>query len=122
MEPSLKSGRFGFMCKYLLKRLGSSLIVLFLVSVIIFVLIHSQPGNPFASMISHDTDPAFVAERMEAMGYNDLLPMRYVKWILKREITVSFPTRIKTITEMIEDLETEIKRKYQKLILRKFQP
>ena len=69
------------MCKHLLKRLGSSLIVLFLVSVIIFVLIHSQPGNPFASMISHDTDPAFVAERMEAMGYNDLLPMRYVKWL-----------------------------------------
>jgi len=45
-----------------------------------------------------------------------------IKGILKREITVSFPTRIKTITEMIEDLETEIKRKYQKLILREFQP
>ena len=45
-----------------------------------------------------------------------------IKGILKREITVSFPTRIKMITEMIEDLETEIKRKYQKLTLREFQP
>lgn len=81
MDLSVKPGRSVFMCKYMLKRLGSSLMVLFLVSVIIFVLIHLQPGNPFVSMISPDTDPAFVAERMEAMGYNDSLPLQYVKWL-----------------------------------------
>ncbi len=57
------------------------MVVLFFVSLIIFTLIHKQPGNPYVGMMSPDTDPAFIEERMEEMGYNDPLPQQYAKWL-----------------------------------------
>ncbi len=69
------------MWKYLLKRIGISVVILVIVSIVIFVLIRMQPGNPFVGMVSADTDPDYIEKRMEELGYNAPLPEQYVKWL-----------------------------------------
>ena len=61
--------------------MGTSIIILLIVSVIIFTLIQLQPGNPFDGMISANTDPEYIERRMEELGYNDPIPEQYIKWI-----------------------------------------
>ncbi len=66
---------------YFLKRISTSAVILFFVSVIIFTLIQLQPGNPFIGMISADTEPEYIEKRMEELGYNDPIPEQYIKWV-----------------------------------------
>jgi peptide/nickel transport system permease protein len=69
------------MKKYIARRILLMIPVLLGISIIIFALINSAPGDPYSSMI----DPNFTAEDKEVMlkaiGYYDPLPVKYVKWI-----------------------------------------
>jgi peptide/nickel transport system permease protein len=72
------------MSKYILRRLGISILVLFGITMLIFVFINVAPGDPVSSMI----DPTlgdFSAERMAQerakMGLDQPLPIRYVLWL-----------------------------------------
>lgn len=67
--------------KYILQRIAICVILFFLISVIVFTLIHLQPGNPFASMITVDSDPELMNRLMEEYGLNDPLPIQYIKWL-----------------------------------------
>lgn len=69
------------MKKFILKRIGISILMLFGVSIIIFAIIHLQPGNPFLSMVGVDTDPKFVEIKLREIGYYDPLPIQYLKWL-----------------------------------------
>lgn len=69
------------MRKFLLKRLGVALIVLFGVSVIVFTLIHLQPGNPYLNMIDPSMSPDVVEQKLRELGYYDPIYIQYMKWI-----------------------------------------
>ncbi|KAB8295504.1 ABC transporter permease [Bifidobacterium avesanii] len=77
------------MFRYLLKRLMIAVVVLFGISVIVFAIVHLQPGNPYASMLDPDTPPDVREEVMRKLGYYDPLPLQYVKW-LGRALTGDF--------------------------------
>ena len=77
------------MRKFLMKRLGIALIVLFGVSVTVFTLIHLQPGNPYLNMIDPNVAPEVVEQKLRALGYYDPIPIQYLKWI-GRAITGDF--------------------------------
>ncbi|TQQ84076.1 ABC transporter permease [Peptacetobacter hominis] len=77
------------MRKFLLKRLGVALIVLFGVSVIVFTLIHLQPGNPYLNMIDPSMSPDVVEQKLRELGYYDPIYIQYMKWI-GRAITGDF--------------------------------
>ena len=77
------------MRKFLMKRLGIALIVLFGVSVTVFTLIHLQPGNPYLNMIDPNVPPEVVEQKLRALGYYDPIPIQYLKWI-GRAITGDF--------------------------------
>lgn len=68
------------MIKYIVKRLGSLGVVLVGTSIVVFALVHLQPGNPYSTMINPNVSP----ERFEAMlrevGYYDPLYVQYAKW------------------------------------------
>lgn len=53
------------------------------VTVIIYAIIRLQPGNPFLYMIDVNTDPSFLPEQLEKIGYNDPLLIQYGKWLLR---------------------------------------
>ncbi|NLY08830.1 MAG: ABC transporter permease [Tissierellia bacterium] len=67
--------------KYLIKRFKMALIVLAAVSIIIFIMIHLQPGNPYANMIDPSVPPEMVEKRLESIGYYDPVPIQYIKWV-----------------------------------------
>ena len=77
------------MRKFLMKRLGIALIVLFGVSVTVFTLIHLQPGNPYLNMIDPNVAPEVIEQKLRALGYYDPIPIQYLKWI-GRAITGDF--------------------------------
>jgi peptide/nickel transport system permease protein len=69
------------MGRYILRRLIQMLPVLFLVSVIVFSLLHLTPGDPATSMLGEEATPEAVAALRERMGLDDPLPVQYVRWL-----------------------------------------
>lgn len=69
------------MLRYLLKRLLIAIVVLFGISIIVFAIVHLQPGNPYASMLDPDTPLEVREEVMRKLGYYDPLPLQYAKWL-----------------------------------------
>lgn len=68
---------------YLTRRILLMIPVLIGISMIIFLLIHMAPGDPYASMI--ENNPTISREDYENMlqniGYYDPIPVKYGKWI-----------------------------------------
>ena len=69
------------MRKYILKRLLSMIPTVFVVSVVIFLIIHLTPGDPAAVMLGDQADPEAIAALREALGLNDPLPVQYLRWL-----------------------------------------
>lgn len=69
------------MSLYLLRRLGQSLILLLLVSVIGFALIHLAPGGPLAQFtLTPGMSSADLARIAHQMGLDRPLPVQYWEW------------------------------------------
>ena len=90
------------MKKYLLKRLTMSLITLWAIITITFVLMHSVPGNPFAK---EGKMPASVYENLQRKyGLDKPLSEQYViylKNLLKGNFGESMKSRVETVNDMI---------------------
>lgn len=69
------------MVALLVKRLLMAIPTLLGVSVIIFVLLSELPGDPLAGLLAQDATAADREELAEALGLNDPLPVRYLKWL-----------------------------------------
>jgi peptide/nickel transport system permease protein len=67
--------------KYLARRVGASLIVLFVATLIVFAGIRSLPGGPELALAGEERDPASLAAIRERYGFNDPLPVQYWNWI-----------------------------------------
>jgi peptide/nickel transport system permease protein len=62
---------------YILRRLGQSLIVLIIVSLIVFVLIHLLPGTPCRAELGPKANPASLAACNKVNGFNRPIPVQY---------------------------------------------
>ncbi|MEW8954996.1 ABC transporter permease [Clostridium sp.] len=67
----------------IVKRLIISLIVLFGISIIVFIFVHSQPGNPYIHMMNPNVSPEQTEEMLKNLGYYDSMPVKYIKWVLR---------------------------------------
>ncbi|WP_328321267.1 ABC transporter permease [Streptomyces sp. NBC_00388] len=74
------------MTGFLLKRLLQAVVVLFLVSVIVFVLLHMLPGGPARAILGPKGTPQQIEHFNHAQGYDRSLPFQYVEY-LKRLLT-----------------------------------
>lgn len=67
--------------KYVAKKMGVLIVMLFLVSFITFIAFSVIPGDSAVVALGTEaTDEAIEALR-ESLGYNDPLPERYVRWV-----------------------------------------
>lgn len=66
---------------YVIKRLLSLVPVLFIVSVIIFFIIHMTPGDPAAMLLGEEATDEEIQNLREEMGLNEPLLMQYMQWI-----------------------------------------
>src|SRR5579875_1973861 len=66
---------------YLLRRLGASVVTLFLASVVVFAGIRGLPGGPAVALSSETASPAVIAAIKQEYGLNKPLPVQYADWI-----------------------------------------
>ncbi|MCM3039626.1 ABC transporter permease [Paenibacillus motobuensis] len=69
------------MWKYIFNRTLQSIFVLFVVSSISFVLMHSMPGNPWASIGMTEEQNKWVAEQKQLHGLDLPIYLQYIHWL-----------------------------------------
>lgn len=70
------------MLQYTLRRILGMIPLLLLISVVVFTLAKMMPGDPFAGEIDPaNTNPAYIEEMREKLGYNDPIIVQYGRWI-----------------------------------------
>ena len=65
-------------------RVGVSIVLIWLVSTLVFLVIHVVPGDPAELLLSAGgvaPDPAAVADLRERLGLNDPLLLQYLHWL-----------------------------------------
>lgn len=69
------------MRRYLFRRLGQSIVVLFLVTLITFGLVHLLPGGPARAILGLRASAVTIRQFNISNGYNKPLPVQYVDYI-----------------------------------------
>jgi len=69
--------------KYVFKRLIQTIPVLIGISVIVFILVKLQPGDPFSSMMDPNLSQEMKDKMLEQLGYNDPVLIQYFKWLAR---------------------------------------
>ncbi|MBT2639211.1 MULTISPECIES: oligopeptide ABC transporter permease [unclassified Bacillus (in: firmicutes)] len=70
------------MLKYSLRRILGMIPMLFLISIVVFSLAKLMPGDSLSGEIDpNNTDPAYIEEMREKLGYNDPVHIQYFTWI-----------------------------------------
>lgn len=70
-----------FMGRYILKRIGQSIIVLFIVTILVFLVMHMIPGDPIAIYLGETATPEQIAKYTKEFGLDQPLYIQYLKWI-----------------------------------------
>lgn len=94
------------MTRYLLNRLGQSLLVFWIVSVMIFFAVRVVPQDPVYALIGNDAE-GFTPEQVEAIrhdfGLDRPLPLQYMTWfggVITGDWGVSFRNKL-PVTDLI---------------------
>jgi peptide/nickel transport system permease protein len=83
--------------RYLLSRLGQSVVTLFLASVVVFVGVRALPGDPALALAGEEADPATLAAVRADLGLDEPLTVQYlefVKDLLRGDLGTSIATGI----------------------------
>lgn len=81
------------MSTYVLRRVLQSIVVLFGVSIVVFLLARLAPGDPVALMLAETASPEQMAAAREHYGFNDPLLMQY--WLfISRAVQGDFGTSL----------------------------
>ncbi|MEG0075973.1 MAG: ABC transporter permease [Eubacterium sp.] len=84
------------MGKYILKRIGQTVFVLFAISIIVFLLMNVLPGDPVALMLEKRADPATVEQVRHSLGLDKPLLVQYfdfLKGVFQGDLGTSYFTK-----------------------------
>ena len=93
------------MLPYLIKRLGSLIVSLFVASLVIFACIEIVPGDPASFMLGVNAQPDTVNALREELGLNTSNTQRYLSWIsglLKGDLGTSYTYR-SPVSDIVAD-------------------
>jgi peptide/nickel transport system permease protein len=66
---------------FLIKRLLQSVVVIFLVTIIVFGLLHALPGGPARGILGQQATPAQISAFNAAQGFDKPLPVQYLEYL-----------------------------------------
>lgn len=96
------------MTRYIIRRLIQAVPVLFIVSILVFVLIQIAPNNPLAAYQNNpNISPEDLLRLEQEYGFNDPVHIKYIKWLsqtLQGNWGESFVTHRPVLTEIGERL------------------
>ncbi|WP_322868168.1 ABC transporter permease [Aquicoccus sp. G2-2] len=93
------------MLRYVLKRLVSLVIALFVASIVIFVMVEVVPGDPASYMLGMNAQPDTLNALRDELGLNGSMWQRYLSWaggMLHGDFGTSYTYRT-PVAEMIGD-------------------
>lgn len=99
------------MANYILKRLLSVIPVLFIVSVVVFFIIHLTPGDPTSVMLGDQATEEQLDEVREQLGLNQPIYIQYFSWIanvLQGNLGFSYFMNEPVLSSIFEHLEPTI--------------
>jgi peptide/nickel transport system permease protein len=70
------------MSRYLATRVAQGILLLFIVSAVVFLIVHSTPGGP-AILNNPDVDPETAKAIARDLGLTDPVPVQYMRWLRK---------------------------------------
>lgn len=91
--------------KYVLKRVGISIIVLLGVTFTVFILMKLQPGDPYKAMLTPDMSAESIEIKLQELGYYDNVFVQYQRWFIsfiKGDLGYSIYYRAPVVTKIIE--------------------
>ncbi|RWI99977.1 ABC transporter permease [Mesorhizobium sp.] len=68
------------MAVYVIRRLVSTIAIMAMVGIFIFLLLRLAPGDPAAVMAGRNADPQTIANIREQLGLNEPLPVQFIHW------------------------------------------
>src|SRR5712691_1613105 len=69
------------MLAYILRRLASTVLVMGIVAVFVFLLLHLSPGDPAAIIAGDNANNEQIAAIRTQLGLDDALPVQFLRWI-----------------------------------------
>jgi peptide/nickel transport system permease protein len=67
---------------YILRRLGSTVLVMGIVAVFVFLLLHLSPGDPAAIIAGDNATADQIAAIRRHLGLDDALPVQFFRWLV----------------------------------------
>lgn len=93
------------MLRFIGRRLIGTIPVLFLVSLLTFLMIHLTPGDPVRIMLGDDATEESIAALNRQLGLDQPLPVQYVRW-LGNVVTGDLGQSIRTRQPVLEAIGT----------------
>ncbi len=69
------------MVAYVLRRIGSTILVMVLVSLLVFLLLRLAPGDPAAVLAGDNASAEQIATLRRLLGLDDPLPVQFLSWL-----------------------------------------
>ena len=69
------------MLAYIIRRLASTVLVMGIVAVFVFLLLHLSPGDPAAIIAGDNATGEQIAAIRKQLGLDDPLPVQFVRWV-----------------------------------------
>jgi peptide/nickel transport system permease protein len=70
------------MLAYIARRLASTVLVMGIVAIFIFLLLHLSPGDPAAIIAGDNATPEQIAGIRRQLGLDDALPVQFWRWLV----------------------------------------
>ncbi|MER8684401.1 MULTISPECIES: ABC transporter permease [unclassified Mesorhizobium] len=99
------------MAIYILRRMISTIAVMAMVGIFVFLLLRLAPGDPAAIMAGKMATPAMIAGIREQLGLNEPLPVQFIYWalgILSGDFGISIFSRRPVLELISQRLEPTI--------------
>lgn len=96
------------MLSYLIRRLLSTVVVMTIVAVFVFLLLHLSPGDPAAIIAGDNATPEQIDQIRKKLGLEDPLLIQFGRWsgaVLRGDLGVSIYSGIPVTTLMSQRLE-----------------
>jgi len=96
------------MLAYIIRRLASTVLVMGIVAVFVFLLLHLSPGDPAAIIAGDNASGEQIAGIRKQLGLDDPLPVQFFRWVtavLQGDLGISIFSNepvLKLITQRVE--------------------
>src|ERR1700737_4285731 len=90
--------------RFIRQRIVSSLVAVFGVSLLVFLLVHLIPGDPIDNLLGERADPVDKAEMRACMDLDQTMPVQFGRFLLHvadGTLGVTCPNRSRTVASLI---------------------